>query len=92
MKSIDLKSFLVGGLLALVVMFVLGAVPRWASPNPVGRYALAVAHAPEGETYVLDTATGQVWPRFVRGRLDASFYAHKIGTRVPAEPNKPDTR
>jgi hypothetical protein len=68
-KSIDLKSFLLGGLLALVV-----------------------AHVPNGEDYVLDTVNGQVWPRHVRGRLDASFYAPKTGTQKPTEPNKPDTR
>jgi hypothetical protein len=91
-KSIDLKSFLLGGLLALVVVFVLGAAPRLASPHPVGRYALTVAHVPNGEDYVLDTVNGQVWPRHVRGRLDASFYAPKTGTQKPTEPNKPDTR
>jgi hypothetical protein len=91
-KSIDLKSFLLGGLLALVVMFALGAAPRLASPHPVERYALAVACVPGGEDYVLDTVNGQVWPRHVRGRLDTSFYTPKIGAQKPAEPNEPDTR
>ncbi len=92
MKSIDLKSFLIGGLLTLSIVLVLGATPRLLSPGPVGRYALVVARVPEGDTYVLDTSTGQLWPRLVRGRLDTTFYAPKLGMQTPTEPNKPNAR
>jgi hypothetical protein len=92
MKSFDLKSLLVGGLLALSVLCVLGATPRLLSPEAVGRFTIVLSHLPGGDGYVLDTVTGQVWPRNVPGRRDASFYAPKIGTQKPAEPNKPDVR
>ena len=92
-KSIDLKSFLIGGLLVLLVLCALGAMPRQAPPGAVGRYALVVSHiAGENNDYVIDTVTGQIWPRLVRGRLDTSFYAPKTGMRAPAEPNRPDPR
>ena len=87
MKSIDLKSFLIGGLLVLVVLCVLGAMPRLSPPGPVGRYALVVPDLPGDNSYVIDTTTGQVW----QGRTDA-FYAPKLQAQAPAEPNKPNTR
>ncbi len=90
-KSIDLKSFLLGGLLVLVVLYVLGAMPRQSPPGPVGRYALVVSHITDENNYVIDTMTGQVWPRFERGRTDA-FHAPKLKAQAPAEPNKPSTR
>jgi len=90
-KSLDLKSFLIGGLLVLLVLCVLGAMPRLSPPGPVGRYALVVSHVSEDNNYVIDTITGQVWPRFERGRTDV-FYAPKLKVQAPADPNKPSTR
>ncbi len=91
-KSIDLKSLLIGSLLTLLVLCVLGAAPRLLpSPGPAGRYALVISHITDDNTYVIDTTTGQVWPRFAQGRTDA-FYAPKLKVQAPAEPNQPDTR
>ncbi len=90
-KSIDLKSLLIGGLVALLVLCVLGAAPRLRPSNPIGRFALVASHDSRGEVFLLDTATGQVWPRYVNGRTDA-FFAPKLRTQAPAEPNKPGTR
>jgi len=91
MKSIDLKSFLIGGLLVLSVLCVLGAMPRLSPPGPVGRYALVVSHISDDNNYVIDTTTGQVWSRSAQGRSDV-FYAPKLRAQTPAEPNKPNTR
>ncbi len=89
MKFIDLKSFLIGGLLVLVVLCVLGAMPRLSPSNPIGRFALVASHDSGGEMFLLDTSTGQAW-----GENSASgqFYAPKLNVRAPAEPNKPTAR
>ncbi len=54
---IDIKSVLVGGLLVLVVLCVLGAVP-WLSSDTHGRFQLDTN---DGHAFILDSATGQVW-------------------------------
>lgn len=85
-KSIDLKSVLVGGLLALAVLCVLGAAPRLLSGEAVGRFTI-VTHA--GDPYVLDTATGQVWPKSSSGRsLEAAFCAPKLNTHESQTPSR----
>lgn len=90
-KSIDLKSFLIGGLLVLFVLCVLGAAPRLLSPNSVGRFAIATSHV-EQDAFILDTMTGQVWRQSrARGGSDA-FYAPKLQISAPGEPNKPNPR
>ena len=90
-KSIDLKSLLVGGLLALSVLCVLGATPRLLSPEAVGRFTIILSNLPGGDGYVLDTATGQVWPKYSNGNTEA-FYAPKLKVQAPAEPDKPTAR
>ncbi|MCX5645835.1 MAG: hypothetical protein NTZ17_14330 [Phycisphaerae bacterium] len=90
-KSIDLKSVLIGGFLALLIMCVLGAAPRLMSPDSVGRFAIVTSHV-EPDAYILDTVTGEVWRQSrVRGVSDA-FYAPKLKIHAPGEPNKPDAR
>jgi hypothetical protein len=90
-KSIDLKSLLVGGLLALSVLCVLGATPRLLSSEAVGRFTIILSNLPGGDGYVLDTATGQVWPKYSNGNTEA-FYAPKLKVRVAEEPNVPKPR
>ncbi len=90
-KSIDLKSFLLGGLLVLFVLCVLGAAPRLMSSGSVGRFAIAASHV-EQDAFVLDTMTGQVWRQSrARGGSDA-FYAPKLQIPAPGEPNQPTPR
>lgn len=56
-KSIDLKSLLIGGLLVLMVLSCLGAVP-WLSQERFGRFTVG---ATDEGAFILDTATGQAW-------------------------------
>jgi len=56
-KSVDVKSLLIGGLLVLLVLACLGALP-WLPQECFGRFAVgATNHA----ALILDTATGQAW-------------------------------
>ncbi len=90
-KSIDLKSFLLGALLVLCILCVLGAMPRQSPIGPVGRFAITTSHV-EPEAFILDTMTGQVWRQSrARGGSDA-FFAPKLKTPAPAEPNQPNPR
>ena len=57
--QIDLKSVLCGLLAGIAVMLCVAA---GTSSNPVGRYQIAAAAAPNGSFFaVLDTQTGEVW-------------------------------
>jgi hypothetical protein len=56
-KSVDIKSLLIGGLLTLLVLSCLGALP-WLSQERFGRFAAATTG--QGAV-ILDTATGQAW-------------------------------
>lgn len=57
--QIDLKSALCGLLAGIVVMLCVGA---GTSANPIGRYQIAGAAAPNGSFFVVvDTQTGQAW-------------------------------
>lgn len=88
-KWIDLKSLVIGGVLVLSVMYVLGAAPRptVASEPPIRRFTLVLSNLPGGEAFVLDTATGEVWPRQSRGGANA-FYGSKLKTQTSDEPNE----
>jgi hypothetical protein len=88
-KSIDLKSLLMGGLLALLVVCILGAAPRLMPPDPVGRFAIVPSHFSTG-AYVLDTMTGQVWPEWRAGRESDAFWAPKLKTRESQTPGRSD--
>ena len=58
----DLRSFLIGAVLAMCVFLALGAA-RNDSPK-VGRFQIETN---EDHVFVVDTATGQVWEKFVAG-------------------------
>jgi hypothetical protein len=57
-RAIHLKSVAIGGLLVVVVIGAMGAVPD-LHRDTYGRFSMAVT--PTGGAYLLDTATGQVW-------------------------------
>jgi hypothetical protein len=88
-RKLDLKSILIGGCLALLILGVLGAAPRLLSPDSVGRFAVALSDAPNGDVYVLDTVTGQVWPKYSNGRSTIAFYTPKLQRPPSEEPNAP---
>jgi hypothetical protein len=66
-KSMNLKSLLIGGILAVLVMCAMGdwpTIPTTVVPSEMnGRFTITVATGPDGivQPYVLDTATGEVW-------------------------------
>jgi hypothetical protein len=79
---VDLKSLLIGIVLALCVLLVAGASTP-AIPHHAGRYQLVAAEY--GRAYVLDSHTGRVW-RKSSGR--GEFAEMKIDTRLPAAASK----
>ena len=87
-KSIHLRSFLIGGLVVLVILFILGAAPRMLPMSPRGPFTLVASHTSSGEVYLLDTKTGQVWA----SSGSREFYAPKLKVPAPVEPNRPDHR
>jgi hypothetical protein len=56
-KSVDIKSLLIGGLLVLLVLGCLGALP-WLPQEYYGRFAVGTT---DQAAFILDTATGQSW-------------------------------
>ena len=84
-RSIDIKSVLVGGFVVAAVLLLVGAV-HFAAPEEYGRFQIETNN---GHAFVLDTATGQVWsemfppPPSVISVPDPNFYAPKtFNTRV----------
>lgn len=93
-KSIDLKSVVIGGLVVALVICAVGAV-RFAQTDTYGRFELT---AGPDFTFLLDTATGQVWSvqtGFSDGVIvtpphtSEEFYAPKTYDTTPIEPNWP---
>ena len=67
-------AFCAGVAVTSAVFLLAGAGPRDAGPQ-AGRYQVA---ASENHAFVIDTATGKVWPRFGPvGRTDPEFYDEK---------------
>mgnify|MGYP000855476605 CR=1 FL=1 len=87
-KSIDVKSLLIGSLLVLFVMCLLGTTPRLAPADPVGRFIIVTSSVSDNAVYVLDTVTGQVWPRYQQGGTGV-FLAPKLKPQVPEETGEP---
>ena len=56
-KSVDLKSMLMGGLLALLVVACFAGSP-WLNKETFGRFRIVTI---ERGAFILDTATGQAW-------------------------------
>ncbi len=56
-RSIDFESAVIGGLLVIVIICLVGAVP-FKSPEEYGRFQIKTN---DSHAFILDTATGQVW-------------------------------
>jgi hypothetical protein len=90
MKSVDLKSLVIGGLLVLLVMCVVGAVPGLRQES-FGRFTI---DSTVESAVILDTATGQAWAfEMPRGLVSSYtpprvFFAPKLhGDTRSGEPN-----
>jgi hypothetical protein len=80
LRSMDMKSLLFGGLLAVIVLCLIGAVP-FVPTEEYGRFQLETNN---GHAFILDSATGQVWSaRFpdpglgISSWYDPNFHAPK---------------
>jgi hypothetical protein len=60
LRSIDIRSFLIGGLLVFSVMCLLGAV-NYVPSEYHGRFKIDTN---QDYAFVLDSATGQVWSQY----------------------------
>ena len=56
-RSIDIKSALIGGFVVALILCLVGAV-HYVTPEEYGRFKIEVN---DGHAFVLDSATGQVW-------------------------------
>jgi hypothetical protein len=56
-RSIDMKSVLIGGLLAVMILCLIGAVP-FVQSYEYGRFQIETN---DSHAFILDSATGQVW-------------------------------
>ena len=56
-RTMDMKSLLIGGLLAVIVLCLVGAVP-FVPPAEYGRFQIETNNS---HAFILDSATGQVW-------------------------------
>jgi hypothetical protein len=54
---VEVKSAVIGGLLVLVCICLMGAMPLM-NPDLFGRFQMATS---DGHAFVMDSATGQVW-------------------------------
>ena len=66
----DLRSLLIGAVLAAFVLLAFGA--SLSGPPQVDRFRLATS---PGHVFVIDTATGQVWGKYVVPRQDMKSQA-----------------
>jgi len=87
LRSIDGKSFLIGGLLVLVAVCAMGGVYLMDGQYN-GRFSLVTHDKDNGSVYVVDTLTGQVWERHYSN--DDAFYASKLEGHGPEEPVDPN--
>ncbi len=87
LRSINLRSFLIGGLLVFSVMCLMGAID-FAPPETLGRFQFTTY---EKNAFIIDTATGQLWSQYfsegatnVTGLPPDEFHAPKllIGSHV----------
>jgi len=86
-KSIDPKSLLLGGLLALVVLACFAGVP-WLEQGTFGRFAMG---ATDSGAFILDTATGQAWAYIVPENVIATVPSSEefFGPKLDTEFNGP---
>jgi hypothetical protein len=58
MKSVDFKNLVIGGLLVLLILCAVGAVP-WLGQEHFQRFTIVTMN--DNRAFMLDTATGQAW-------------------------------
>jgi hypothetical protein len=58
-RSVDIKSALIGGLVAVLILFLVGAVDH-VPPIYYGRFQMETN---DNYAFILDSATGQVWSK-----------------------------
>ena len=75
LRSIDMKSVLIGGLLVGMILCLLGAAP-YVLPEEYGRFQIETN---DSHAFILDSATGQVW--------SSGFYVSSSAIRVEDDPN-----
>ena len=80
LRSVDIRSLIVGGLLVLTAVCLIGGAP-YVSPEYHSRFQIATN---PDHAFVLDSATGQVWskhfppePPHIIGSTDA-FHDQKL--------------
>ena len=88
-RSIDMKSALIGGFVVAMILCLVGAV-RYVPPDDFGRFEI---EANDNYAFILDSATGQVWSEMfpdphasVVVVPDPNFYASKTHPHVTTEP------
>ena len=88
-RSIDLKSALIGGFAVVLILCLVGAVP-YMLPEEYGRFKIEMN---DHYVFILDSATGQVWsemfPVFQSDFVvvpDPNFYAPKTCPRSTWRP------
>jgi hypothetical protein len=88
-RSIDMKSALIGGFLVAMILCLAGAV-LYVSPEQYGRFKI---DANDGYAFILDSATGQAWSEMLsdpEGHFyvtpDPNFYAPKIYDTATTDP------
>ena len=58
-RSIDMKSALIGGFVVVLILCLVGAV-HYVSPEQYGRFEIETN---DNYAFILDSATGQVWSK-----------------------------
>ena len=88
-RSIDMKSALIGGFVVALILCLVGAV-HYVPSEDFERFEIEVN---DGHAFVLDSATGQVWSEMLtdpQGHFiiapDPNFYAPKTLFRSTANP------
>jgi len=88
-RSIDMKSVIIGGFVVAMIICLVGAVD-YVPPDDHGRFKI---EANDGHAFILDSATGQVWSEMFPDPLssivvvpDPNFYAPKTHPHVTTEP------
>ncbi|MCP4607367.1 MAG: hypothetical protein GY845_01450 [Planctomycetes bacterium] len=78
-RSIDIKSFLFGGLLTALILCLVGAVP-FVVPDEYGRFKIETN---DGYAFVLDSATGQVWSSMFLSPASGIIVGHDPNFHIP---------
>ena len=88
-RTIDMKSALIGGFMVALTLCLVGAVP-YVLPDFYGRFQIETN---DNYAFVLDSATGQVWSEMFPDSQstivvvpDPNFYAPKTQTHHTVVP------